>query len=289
MNKASLFYLYLSAGLALLSGLFNFYLFEKLFSTVPVFVSGLAAFLVAALMYGLLWRIEDKDNHLVWILCAKISVITTVGAIFISQVASANAQETVQAHKTAKEYMESALAEDAAAQEVWIGNNRITHAAKERQVMEGRIASYVDGAKELEHSRNGDALMAESLDRIPAGGGLAFLVVLSLLLAVVLDLGAAKAVKIYRDMIREDSKSIKKDRKISIARADTGTAPGFNKRYTEFKEALTAGEVDPTIRSIKDVFQCAYPVASRYLSQACEDGLLTCRINSNGRKVYKHG
>jgi hypothetical protein len=296
--KGSIWYLYLSILGALLSGLFNFYCFENLFTTVPTVVSVLASILVAGLMYALLWRIEDKDNYLVWVLCAKISVITTVGAVFISQVSSSNAQETVESHVAFKQYMEASLAQDAAAQEVWRGNNRITHAAHQREAMDHRLVQYMEGVQQLEKARNGDALMAEALDKIPAGGGLAFLAVVSLLLALAFDLGPAKCVKIFRDMQAESVRGGHPPRVNRVAKnrtrndkaptLDTGTTPGFDSRYQAFEEALRERAVDPNVRSVKQVFGCSYTTAAGYLAAACQHGLLACKVNAQGGKVYRH-
>lgn len=287
------FFLYLSIGLAALSGAFNFFLFEKLFSSVPAWVSGLAAVLVAGLMYGMLWRIEDRDNRLVWFLCAKVSILTTIGAIFLSQVASTHAQDTAQAHKAVQEYQTHSLEQDSANQSAWINANRLTHASNQQEAMDSRLEAFTRNAEQLEQVRNGDALMAESMDRLPDGVDMALLVALSLLLAVLLDLGAGRCVKIYREMekepIRHSQPKAKVYRTKNGSSFDTGTAAGQNGRYKNFIDALHAGEVNPSIRSVKKEFACGAATATGYLRQACEDGVVECTIDKNGRKVYRYG
>ena len=286
--RGSVWFLCLSVVAAVLSGLFNFYCFERLFTSVPVAVSAVASFLIAALMYALLWRIEDDGNYMVWLLCCKISIITTVGAVFMSSAISQNAQETLRAHEIVNRHMESSLEQDRADQAGWIKHERNTHAKMMRDGERQKLAALVEGAETLEEVRNGDALMQESLAKIPGEwGGTIFLCVLTLIMALVFDLGQSHCVKTFKKMNAEDKVFKRRvERKERGDTRDTGTDPGRDSRYRDFVQALADGEVNPTVRSVKEVMECSYSTASAYLSEACGEGLLTVKINSQGGRTY---
>ena len=296
------YFFYLGVSLVCLSAAFNYFVFQQIFSSVPVWAQVSAAVLIAALMYGMTWVMtnEDKESALIWAICTKMSVATTITAIFLSGAASQNAADTVSAKKFVADTIKTAVEEDQKSQGIWLQANRHTHAANQRLAMDERLDKYVLASEDLEKKRNGIALMASSLDRLPGGIGPWLLGLMSLLLALALDLGQAKCTKIFRTMDREESEDRRPERKPEVARFDmpelkdrtragsydTGTDEGRNHRYSLVLEALRSGEVSPTVRSVKDTFKCRGAVASAYLEAAADDGIIRKRVSVSGKRSY---
>ena len=298
------FFFYLGLLLVALSGAFNYFVFEQIFSSIPAWVQLTAAFLIAALMYGMTWVMsgEDKESTLVWVLCTKISVAATVASIFLSGVSSEHAVETVKAKEFAADATRYAVEQDQVSQGVWMQARRVTHAAEQRMIMDGRLEKFVAAAEDLERHRNGPALMASSLQRVPGGAGPYILGLMSLLLALALDLGQAKCTKIFRRMDEAErlaeaktkgkswaggSQAVEVKGRTRAGSYDTGTDEGRNHRYSLVAEALRSGDVTPTVRAVKDAFKCRGSVASGYLSAAADDGIIAVEVGAGGKRSYR--
>ena len=295
------FFFYLGLLLVALSGAFNYFVFEQIFSSIPAWVQLTAAFLIAALMYGMTWVMsgEDKESTLVWVLCTKISVAATVASIFLSGVSSEHAVETVKAKEFAADATRYAVEQDQVSQGVWMQARRVTHAAEQRMIMDGRLEKFVAAAEDLERHRNGPALMASSLQRVPGGAGPYILGLMSLLLALALDLGQAKCTKIFRRMDEAErlpetkswasrAQSVEVKERTRAGSYDTGTDEGRNHRYSLVAEALRSRDVAPTVRAVKDAFKCRGSVASGYLSAAADDGIIAVEVGAGGKRSYRN-
>ena len=291
-GKSSItFYWILSVALACLSAAFSYHIFKLVFKEMTTGVPLLASILVAALLWGMSWQAHDEKRFAVWLVAALVSVLTTVLSIALGTVSSGESERVVKVLWGAVEQRQELVEEDKKAGEIWTSVKRISRAAEQRGVIAENVDKNVSNAQAAAALAQGEALISIAMSKVPDGGGPFVVGILSLLLAVLLDMGAAACVKTVIEEREKREPPPRREKKVNrpksspnSGRQDTGVEPGANSRYSAFLEGLRSGEIKPNTESVKKGCSCGYTTARAYLDQASVDGILNLDDSGRGKK-----
>ena len=293
-KNAVIFYWVLSVALTCLSAAFSYHIFKLIFRDMGGFVPLLAAILVAALMWGMSWHSSDEKRLAVWAIACVVSVLTTVLSVALGTISSGESERVVKVLWGAVQQRGDLVEEDKKAGEIWTSHKRVSRAAEQREIIAGNLDKSVAEAQAAAAISQGEALISIAMNKIPDGGGPFVVGILSLLLAVLLDLGAAACVKtVMEEREREKKREPprKREKKVNRTKSspnsgkqDTGVEPGANSRYKAFIEGVQGGDIEPNTESVKKSCSCGYTTARAYLDQGCKDGVLICDESGRGKR-----